>query len=94
MTFKDLKKRISSSGSQQQTQFIDKLRNKPFWIWNAEGHEEDIRTKGDCFFNHIIGYHRRMKMINLSMTKAIIFDSLVTQGGNDNYSSANKPSVS
>jgi hypothetical protein len=55
MTFKDLRKRISSS-NQQQTQSFDKLQNKPFWIWNIEEHKlEDIRTKGECCFNHIIG---------------------------------------
>jgi hypothetical protein len=55
MTFKDLKKRISISGS-QQTRSFDKLQNKPFWIWNIEEHkQEDVRTKGYCCFNHIIG---------------------------------------
>jgi hypothetical protein len=54
MTFKDLKKRISIN--QQQIQSFDKLQNKPFWIWNIEEHkQEDIRTKGECCFNHIIG---------------------------------------
>ncbi len=54
MTFKDLKRIISSN--QQQTQSFDKLQNKPFWIWNIEEHkQEDIRTKGECCFNHIIG---------------------------------------
>src|SRR5437868_4283002 len=58
MTLKDLKKRIISSlvQQQQQIQSIDKLQNKPFWIWNIEEHkQEDIRTKGECCFNHIIG---------------------------------------
>jgi hypothetical protein len=56
MTFKDLKKRITTSGSQQQTQSFDKLQDKPFWIWNIEEHkQEDVRTKGECCFNHIIG---------------------------------------
>jgi hypothetical protein len=56
MTFKDLKKRITSSFNQQQTQSFDKLQNKPFWIWNIEEHkQEDIKTKGECCFNHIIG---------------------------------------
>jgi hypothetical protein len=57
-TFKDLKKKITSSGNQQQQQTpsFDKLQNKPFWIWNIEEHKlEDIRTKGECCFNHIIG---------------------------------------
>ena len=35
---------------------FDKLQNKPFWIWNIEEHKlEDIRTKRECCFNHIIG---------------------------------------
>jgi hypothetical protein len=56
MTFKDLKKRISSSTNQQQTQSFDILQDKPFWIWNIEEHkQEDVRTKGECCFNHIIG---------------------------------------
>ena len=57
MTFKDLRKRISSSNQQQQqTQSFDKLHNKPFWIWNTQEHKlEDVRTKGEFCFNHIIG---------------------------------------
>ena len=57
MTFKDLKKRIiNSSNQQQQTQYFHKLQNKPFWIWNIQEHKpEDVRTKGECCFNHIIG---------------------------------------
>ena len=57
MTFKDLKKKITSrSSNQQQTQSFDKLLDKPFWIWDIHEHRlEDIRTKGKCCFNHIIG---------------------------------------
>jgi hypothetical protein len=57
MTFKDLKRRIiNSTSDQQQTQSFDKLQDKPFWIWDIEEHkQEDIRTKGECCFNHIIG---------------------------------------
>jgi hypothetical protein len=56
MTFKDLKKRISSSDQQQQTQSFDKLQNKPFWIWDQQQHRlGDIKTNGYCCFNHIIG---------------------------------------
>jgi hypothetical protein len=33
------------------------LRDKPFWIWDTKQHkQEDIKTKGDCCFNHIIGF--------------------------------------
>jgi hypothetical protein len=56
MTFKDLKKKIGSSNQQQHTKSFDKLQAKPFWIWNIQEHKlEDIRTKGECCFNHIIG---------------------------------------
>ncbi len=63
MTFKDLKKRISNNRQQLQQQdnlsnnlLRNRLRDKPFWIWDIEEHkEEDIKTKGKCCFNHIIG---------------------------------------
>jgi len=57
VTFKDLKKRVSTTHEvQQQTRLFDRLRKKPFWVWNFNEHkEEDIENKGDCCFNHIIG---------------------------------------
>ena len=57
MTFKDLKKRVSSLEiTQEQYRLFERLQNKPFWIWNIEEHKhEDVRTNGDCCFNHIIG---------------------------------------
>ena len=40
---------------QQQTRLFDILRDKPFWIWDYEKHvQEDINTKGQCCFNHLI----------------------------------------
>ena len=40
----------------EQSRFFERLQNKPFWIWNIEEHkQEDIKTKGDCCFNPIIG---------------------------------------
>jgi hypothetical protein len=57
MTFKDLKKRVGlETISQQQSKLFGRLQNKPFWIWNIEEHkQEDIKTNGECCFNHIIG---------------------------------------
>ena len=55
MTFKDLKKRVSLETTPRFNVF-ERLQNKPFWIWNIEEHKlEDIKTNGDCCFNHIIG---------------------------------------
>jgi hypothetical protein len=57
VTFKELKKRVNlEATTQQQFKLFGKLHNKPFWIWNIEEHkQEDIKTNGDCCFNHIFG---------------------------------------
>jgi hypothetical protein len=56
VTFKDLQKLIHYQQKPEQNKLFDKLRNKPFWIWNVEQHKKgDIKTKGECCFNHIIG---------------------------------------
>jgi hypothetical protein len=58
--FKDLQKRVSQSkqhGKENtRNELYDRLNNKPIWIWDIEEQkQEDIRTDGDCCFNHIIG---------------------------------------
>jgi hypothetical protein len=58
LTFKDLKKRLSvlEATTIQQSKIFDKLCSKPFWIWDIQTHkQQDIKTKGNCCFNHIIG---------------------------------------
>jgi hypothetical protein len=61
VTFRDLQKIVQQSQSgPQQSQLLQRLRDKPFWIWDPKQHkQEDIRTKGDCCFNHIIGLPRK-----------------------------------
>jgi hypothetical protein len=56
LTFKDLKKRVTlESTQQQQSKTLEQLRDKPFWIWDTEEHKQlDVKTKGDCCFNHLI----------------------------------------
>jgi hypothetical protein len=86
LTFKDLKKRVSSEIAQQQSGLTDRLHDKPFWIWNVEEHkQEDINTKGQCCFNHIIGLPQKDNIDKpLYDYEEIIFDSLVTHNGNTN----------
>jgi hypothetical protein len=62
------------------------LRNKPLWIWDIEEHEqEDIKTNGDCCFNHIIGLPQKDTNDKpLYDYEQIIFDSLFTENGNAN----------
>jgi hypothetical protein len=57
VTFKDLKKKVSLEvTTQQQSRLFEKLENKPFWFWDIDEHkQEDIKTNGNCCFNHIIG---------------------------------------
>ena len=62
MTFKELRKRFSSQQQEQEqkqqsnlTLLSNRLKNKPFCIWNIPEHkQQNIITKGDCCFNHII----------------------------------------
>jgi hypothetical protein len=57
VTFKDLRKRVSlGTTAQLQSMLFERLQNKLFWIWNIKEHkQEDIKTKENCRFNHIIG---------------------------------------
>jgi hypothetical protein len=60
MTFKDLQKLVQSHSGPEQSHLLQILRDKPFWIWDQKQHrQEDIRTKGDCCFNHIIGLPKK-----------------------------------
>jgi hypothetical protein len=82
LTFKDFKKRVSLEIAQQQSKLFERLQNKPFWIWNIREHkQEDIKTNGDCCFNHIIGLPQKDACDKpLFEYEKIIFD-LVTQNG-------------
>jgi hypothetical protein len=56
VTFKDLQKLAQSQSNSEQTELLKRLKDKPFWIWNQEEHRQiDLKIKGDCCFNHIIG---------------------------------------
>lgn len=60
MTFKELQKVIESQPNPKQTKAFQRLRDKPFWLWDAAAHKEkDIVNRGDCCFNHIIGPPRK-----------------------------------
>jgi hypothetical protein len=87
VTFKDLKKRVSlEATTQQQSKLTETLHNKSFWIWNIdEDKQEDIRTNGECCFNHITGLPEKDGIHKpLFDYEKIIFDSLVTQDRNGN----------
>lgn len=62
LTFKDLKKRVTTE-IQQQSEILEVLGGKPFWIWDMKSHKsEDVLTSGNCCFNHIIGLPRKNGM--------------------------------
>ena len=69
VAFKDLRKKVSLEAIQQQSRLFEKLLNKPFWVWNQQQHkQQDIRTNGDCCFNHIIGLPQKDGHNNHSIT--------------------------
>ncbi|MFL6338049.1 MAG: hypothetical protein ACJ718_02900, partial [Nitrososphaeraceae archaeon] len=92
MVFKDLQKLVPHSQQQQKEntrkELFQRLQGKPFWIWNLVEHkQENIRTNGDCCFNHIIGLPQRDGQDKpLYDYEKIIFDSLATQVRNTSYS--------
>ena len=55
IVFKDLQKLVSNSQQQNKSkELFERLKDKPFCIWDKQQHkQEDIRTDGDCYFNHI-----------------------------------------
>jgi hypothetical protein len=83
LTFKELKKRVNLETTQQQYRIFQRLIDKPFWIWNTEHHKlEDIRTNGNCCFNHAVGLPRKDNVEKpLYDYEQIIFESLVAQNG-------------
>jgi hypothetical protein len=89
--FKDLQKLVSSAqhestGNLKHKELLDRLENKPFWIWDIEEHkQEDIRTNGDCCFNHIIGLPQKDGIDKpLYDYENIIFTCLADQNGSAN----------
>jgi hypothetical protein len=79
VTFKELQKLVQSSQSNpEQSRLFERLKNKPFWIWNIEEHKlQDIETKGDCCFNHILSLPKKNGAGKpLFDYEKIIFDSL------------------
>jgi hypothetical protein len=80
IVFKDLHKLVSHSQRENtRKELFQRLQNKRFWIWNIEEHkQEDIKTNGDCCFNHIIGLPQKDGNDKaLYDYEKIIFDSLV-----------------
>jgi late competence protein required for DNA uptake (superfamily II DNA/RNA helicase) len=78
VTFKDLQKLIHSQQNSEQSKLFKRLRNKPFWIWNVLEHKkEDIKTKGNCCFNHNIALSSKEEIDKpLYDYEKLIFDSL------------------
>lgn len=78
MTFKDIQKLVQAHSSREQGNLLPRLEDKPFWIWNKKQHKvEDLKTKGDCCFNHIIGLPIKDKVEKpLFDYEKLLYDSL------------------
>jgi hypothetical protein len=79
VTFKDLQKLVQSQSGPEQSQILQRLRDKPFWVWNQKQHkQEDIRTKGDCCFNHIVGLPKKDNVEKpMFEYERLLYDSLL-----------------
>jgi hypothetical protein len=80
VTFKDLQKLVQSKSGPEQSQLLQRLRNKEFWIWDQSQHrQEDIKTKGDCCLNHIIGLPTKDKEEKPMFDyEKLLYDTLLT----------------
>jgi hypothetical protein len=85
VVFEDLQKLVSKQQESTRKELFERLQGKPFWIWgDKEQHkQEDIRTNGDCCFNHIIGLPQKdgedKPLFDYEQT---IFDAPVTDSSN------------
>ena len=79
MTFKGSSETSSITSNPEQNELLERLRNKPFWIWDRQEHrKEDLRAKGDCCFNHIIGLPTKDKIEKpLFDYEKLVYDSLI-----------------
>jgi hypothetical protein len=63
VTFKEVQHLLESQpdhSSSQQSEMLQRLRGKPFWLWDSALHKEKGRThRGDCCFNDIIGLPKK-----------------------------------
>jgi hypothetical protein len=87
VTFKDLKKIVSlQATTKQRFRLSETLKDKPFWIWDIQEHkQEDIKTNGDCCFNHIIGLPQKDGNDKpLYDYEQLMFDSLIGNDGSAN----------
>ena len=59
VTFKEVQHKLESQPdytSSQQFEMLQRVRGKPFWIWDNANHKGKDRThRGDCCFTDIIG---------------------------------------
>jgi hypothetical protein len=88
VTFKDLQRLVQSQSGPEQSQLLQRLKDKRFWIWDQNQHkQEDIKTKGDCCFNHIIGLPTKDKEEKPMFDyEKLLYDALLIP---DSYNSLN-----
>jgi hypothetical protein len=90
IVFKDLHKLVSQQQQDStRKELFERLQGKPFWIWDKQLHKlEDIKTDGDCCFNHIVGLPTKEgKEKTIFDYEKILYDALLDNG---NYTHAFK----
>jgi hypothetical protein len=81
IVFKDLQRLVSQQQREKTAkELFERLQgNLSGYGTNNSNKEEDIRTDGDCCFNHIIGLPQKDSIDKILYYQKIIFDSLITQ---------------
>jgi hypothetical protein len=80
VTFKDLQKltTIQKNPNITKSSDFDIFKGLPFWIWSESEHKkQDILTKGQCCFNHVLGLPlKNNKEYPLFDYEKLIFDAI------------------
>jgi len=76
-------RRTTTISDPKAISLFDKLKGKPFYLYNVPGHaQEDLTLLGDCCFNHIVGLPKKNnKALPLFDYEQRIFEALE----NDRY---------
>jgi hypothetical protein len=58
--------------------YLDRLKNKPFWIWDEQQHVQLYKqTKGNCCIQHVLGLPiKNGKAFSLFEFQKLIFDAI------------------
>jgi len=89
MTIKDLQKLIIEKQregvtSSELTKIVERVRDKPFWIWDLEEHKQaHSQHNGACCWNHVVGLPKKNSIEKPMFNyEKLLYDALLNPGLN------------